>query len=85
MLYRENMPKLDLHGEDRISAIIKLEQFIKEQIYQEQYEVAIIHGIGKGILRKVVIEKLKKDKRVEKYETDVFNFGCTLVKLKIKL
>lgn len=75
------MPQLDLHGEDRIGARIKVNQFIKENCELGIEEIAIIHGVGKGILKKEVLLMLQKDKRVVRYNIDCFNEGCTLVLL----
>lgn len=74
------MPKLDLHGEDRIGAKIKVKAFLDDNYKQGNEEVAIIHGIGKGILRKEVAFMLKNDKRISEYNIDCFNGGCTLIR-----
>ena len=78
------MPQLDLHGEDRVGAKIKLNTFLKDNYELGINEVAIIHGVGKGILKKEVLLFLKDDKRVLDYNIDCFNDGCTLVLLKDK-
>lgn len=75
------MPQLDLHGEDRIGARIKLNTFIDDNCKLGNLEIAIIHGVGKGILKKEVLNMLKKDKRVVEYSLDCFNEGCTLARL----
>lgn len=75
-------PSIDLHGMDSSYAIFKVKEFI-DDCYKLKYEyLVIIHGIGKGILSKVVREYLKKDKRVLEYKLDFMNPGCTLVRLK---
>ena len=76
------MPKLDLHGEDRIGASIKIRQFLDDNYKLKEKEVAIVHGIGMGILKKETFSILKNDKRVEEYNLDCFNEGCTLVKFR---
>ena len=85
ILYRSNMPQIDLHGEDRIGAKIKVKTFIDDNYKMHNSEIAIIHGVGKGILKKEVLSILKNDKRVETYNIDMFNEGCTLAKLKNKV
>ncbi len=80
-LFHNNLPQLDLHGEDSVTAVILAKDFINDNYKIRNYELVIIHGIGKGILKKEVHKMLKNDKRVEKYATDYFNLGCTLVKL----
>lgn len=79
------MPKIDLHGEDRIGARILVRHFIEDNYKTGYDELAIIHGGGSGTLRKEVHEILKKDKRVIEYKLDNFNSGCTLVKINRKI
>ena len=75
------MPQLDLHGEDRIGASIKVNHFIDDNAKIGNEEIAIVHGIGQGILKKEVHKVLKKNKKVVEYNIDCFNDGCTLVKI----
>ncbi len=83
ILFRSNMEQLDLHGEDRIGAKIKVRSFLNDNYKLGNKEIAIVHGVGKGILKKEVLDILRHDKRVEEYNIDMFNEGCTLVKLKV--
>ena len=83
ILYRNSMPELDLHGEDTVGARIRLKQFLDEQLKLRNEEVAIVHGIGKGILKKEVLDVLKKDSRIAEFNIDIFNEGCTLARFKI--
>ena len=85
IIFRNSMPSLDLHGEDRIGARIKIKTFIDDNCKLGNEEIAIVHGIGKGILKKEVLDMLKKDKRVLEYNLDCFNEGCTLVRLDRKI
>lgn len=82
MFYRSNMPQLDLHGEDRVSARIKVKEFIEEMIILENKEFAIVHGVGQGILREETHNVLRNDKRIKEFKIDYFNMGCTLIKMK---
>ena len=84
ILFRNSMPQLDLHGEDRIGARIKVNTFLNDNYELGNKEVAIVHGVGKGILKKEVLSIVRKDKRVLEYNLDCFNEGCTLVLLKNK-
>lgn len=78
-----NVPFIDIHGYDRISATVEIKLFI-DNYYGRlgEKKLIIIHGIGSGILRKSTHEYLSKDKRVLEYKTDNFNNGQTIVKLK---
>ena len=73
---------IDLHGLDALTALIKVNEFINDNIKLKKYCIIIVHGKGSGILKKAVHEYLRKDKRVEKYEIDIYNDGATIVKLK---
>jgi len=77
-----NLPTIDLHGEDRITTKILVKQFIDDNIKLKNSKIVIIHGIGTGILKKEVHLLLQKDKRVEKYYVNFFNIGCTIVDIK---
>ena len=57
--YRESMPKLDLHGEDRVGARILVRDFLNDNYKLENYEIAIIHGIGSGLLKREVHDMLR--------------------------
>ena len=76
------MEQLNLHGEDRIGAKIKILAFLSDNYKLGNKEIAIIHGIGKEVLKKEVLNILRHDKRVEEYNIDMFNEGCTLIRLR---
>lgn len=82
MILFERAPTLDLHGMDRDYAKLLVKEFLNDNAKMKIERVVIVHGKGLGILKKAVHEVLAKDKRVERYEVDLFNDGCTLVKLK---
>ena len=79
--FTSNLPTIDLHCEDRVNAIIKVDEFIKDNLLLKKYKIVIIHGKGSGILRKEVHDYLKKDRRVDNYYLDI-NIGQTIVELK---
>jgi len=81
LLYRKNMPELDLHGETRDTARVLVKEFINDNYKLKSFEIAIVHGIGTGILKKEVHKVLKENKLVQTFGLDNFNSGCTLVKL----
>lgn len=84
-IFLERYPKIDLHGCDRDSARMMVNDFIDENIILGNDMIVIIHGIGTGIIKKEVHETLRVNKNVLEYKTDNFNPGCTIVKLKISL
>ena len=81
LLYRKNMPHLDLHGETKDGARYLIKEFLNDNYKMNKKEIAIVHGIGTGIIKKEVHRVLKESKIVEEYGLDNFNSGCTLVRL----
>lgn len=78
-----NLPSIDLHGIDRDYSKILVKDFIEDQIKLKEDKIIIIHGVGKGIVKKAVYDELKHNKYVKSYKMDNFNSGCTIVELKI--
>lgn len=77
-----NLPSIDLHGIDRDYAKILVRDFINDQLLLKEDKIIIIHGIGKGIVKRAVYEELSHNKSVRNYKLDNFNSGCTIVDLK---
>jgi DNA mismatch repair protein MutS2 len=77
-----NLPELDLHGFDRVSALIATEEFINDNIKLQNKRIIIIHGIGNGILKKEIHNYLKKNPKVLTYNLHWNNNGITIVNLK---
>lgn len=80
-IFLDHLPKIDLHGYDRDSARVMVNDFINEAYFMNYGEVVIIHGIGSGILKEVVSDTLRKNKKVKSYNIVGSNIGCTLVKI----
>lgn len=76
-----NLPTIDLHGYDKVSSIIKVDEFINDSLKLKKYKIVIIHGKGKGVLKEEIHKYLKKDKRVLRYYLDI-NIGTTIVELE---
>ena len=74
--------KLDLHGEPREIARVKINDFIKENIEMKNEIIVIVHGIGKGILKEETQNTLKQNKNVLYFKQDNYNEGQTLVQLR---
>ena len=81
MLYK-NFLKLDLHGQDRISASIYTKEFIEDNYKLGNEKIIIIHGVGAGIIRKTVHSILKKHPLIKSYKLNIYNGGETLVEIK---
>lgn len=81
-IFTKNYPTLDLHGYDRFTASVAVNDFINDNIKLKNYDIAIIHGIGTGIIKKAVHDTLKNNKLVLEYKLHNFNIGMTIVKLK---
>jgi len=81
VLYIDNYPKLDLHGIDSDTARVMINDFINEQYKLKNKYVVIVHGIGKGIIRKVTNEVLRKNRKVLEYHIVYNNTGSTIVHL----
>lgn len=79
----DKLPCIDLHGEDKISAIIKTKEFINDNIKLKNQLIIVIHGIGQGILRDEIHKYLKTNKNVINYKLDNFNRGKTIIELKL--
>jgi len=84
VIYINNLPTVDLHGFDRDTARVKVNEFIKDNISMKKDIICIIHGVGTGILKNEVHKTLKNNKYVIEYKLFFNNIGSTIVKLKIK-
>lgn len=84
VVFINQFPKLDLHGLDRESAEIYIKEFIRDNLKLKNEIIVIVHGIGKGILKKTTHQQLANNKDVIEFKTFYYNHGCTLVQLKIK-
>lgn len=82
-IFTNRLPKLDLHGETKDTAILMVSDFINDNIKMKNEYFVIIHGIGTGVLKSAVQQFLNKDKRVVEYQIDFTNIGSTIVRIKI--
>lgn len=83
MLGVDRFPTLDLHGYDRETARVAIEDFIKENQKLRQEFFVIIHGVGSGILKHTTFETLKRNRSVVEFGVHYFNSGCTIVRIQI--
>ena len=81
--FYNNLPTIDLHGETKDISKILVKDFIYDNYKLKNEYIVLIHGIGKGIVKKGIYEELKINKYVKDYKQDNFNPGVTIVKLDI--
>ena len=80
-IFIDRLPKIDLHGYDRDSARVMVNDFIDEAIMMKYSDVVIIHGIGSGIVKKAVHRTLFLRSDIISYHVVPNNIGCTVVKI----
>ena len=75
---------LDLHMFMPEDAVDVVEEYLKACLEKGIYEVRIIHGKGKGVLRRQVHAFLEKHPRVEDFRLDSgpSGWGATIASLK---
>lgn len=78
-----NLPSLDLHGYDRETARVAINDYIRDSIKEGHEFINIIHGIGEGIIRNSTNDTLNKNKNVICFKSSYFNQGSTIVQLKL--
>ena len=83
IIFIDNLPKLDLHGYDRETARVAINDFINYNYKMKNEFVTIVHGIGSGILRNTTNEVLRKNKKVIDFKSFYYNNGCTVVQINI--
>ena len=80
-IFLDRLPKVDLHGFDRDSARVKVNDFVEEAYLLGYEEILFIHGIGSGIVKEAVIDTLRKNKKVLAYHIVGSNVGCTVARI----
>ncbi len=81
-VFLDQLPKIDLHGYDRDSARVMVNDFVDEAVKMKYSKVVIIHGIGSGIVKEAVHQALFKRKDILNFHIVPYNIGCTVVELK---
>lgn len=82
-IFLKNLPSIDLHGYDMETARVATNDFIDDNLIMKNSKILIIHGKGKGLVKKSVHEVLNNRKEVIKFHTDNLNEGCTIVYLTV--
>ncbi len=83
LLFIDNLPTLDLHGFDRDTARVTINDFINDNKKLKNNFIVIIHGIGSGVLKNVTQDTLKKNKYIIEYKIYPFNIGCTVARIDL--
>jgi len=81
-IFLDMLPSIDLHGYDRDTARVAVNDFILESKILNKKEILIIHGLGTGIVKESVHQTLSQNKYVLDYKLASNNLGCTIVKIK---
>jgi DNA-nicking Smr family endonuclease len=91
MTYQEQEPvvlpidgTLDLHTFSPKDVPSLVDEYIRAAMENEIYEIKIIHGKGKGVLRRMVHSRLEKNNQVIDFGLDkgASGWGATTVRLK---
>ncbi len=83
VVFIDSLPKLDLHGYDRESARVAINDFIKDNQKMGNEVILIVHGLGSGIIRDVCVQTLSRSKAVLEFKSVYNNRGCMLVQIKL--
>ncbi len=83
VIFIDSLPKLDLHGFDRESARVAINDFIRDNKKMGNEVVLIVHGIGTGIIREACNQALSHNKDVIEFKSAYGNRGCMLVQIKL--
>ena len=83
IIFINNLPTLDLHGFDRQTAKVAIDDFINDNIKMKNRFIVIVHGIGSGILKETTQKTLAINKKVIEYKIYPFNVGCTIAKIDL--
>lgn len=83
VIFVDSIPKLDLHGYDRDSARVAVNDFIRDNKKMGNEVVNIVHGIGSGIVKEACINALSHNKDVIEFKSVYNNRGCMLVQIKL--
>ena len=83
IIFTDNLPKLDLHGFDRQTARVAIDDFINDNIKMNNEFLVIVHGIGSGVLKNITQDTLKQNINVLEYKINPFNVGSTIVNINL--
>ena len=82
IIFLDRLPKLDLHGYDRQTARVAIDDFIRDNVKMKHQFCVIVHGIGSGVILRTTQETLRDNRHILQYRIHHFNSGCTIVQLR---
>lgn len=85
IIFYDSLPKLDLHGYDAQTAIVAINDFIRDNQKMRNEVVIIVHGNGSGTLKKVTVSVLTKNKNVLEFKGVIGNTGCTIARISFDM
>jgi DNA mismatch repair protein MutS2 len=78
-------PTLNIIGQTKEEATVSIQRFLSDALINQIYELSIIHGKGKGILKDMLWETLGRDNRVEQLRFgEPFEGGLGMTKVILK-
>lgn len=83
VVFIDSLPKIDLHGFDRDSARVAINDFIRDNKKMGNEVILIVHGIGAGIVRETCINTLSHNKDIIEFKSVYNNRGCMLAQIKL--
>lgn len=84
VIFIDSLPKLDLHGYDRETARVAVNDFVRDNYVMKNEIFVIVHGVGSGTVKEATHEALRKHKKVVEFKTHYYNHGCTLVRINLE-
>lgn len=83
IIFYDSLPKLDLHGYDRETARVAINDFVNDNMKIKKEIIMIVHGVGSGVLATATDDTLRKNKNVIEFKRVFNNNGCTVALIKL--
>ena len=82
-IFTSKSPRLDLHGEIADIAEVLILEFLLDNYKEGNEFIAVIHGIGEGVLKERTKEVLTKSNFVKNFYINPVNPGETVIQLSL--
>ena len=83
IVFIDSLPTIDVHGYDRDSARVAINDFVNDNVKMKREAIAIIHGIGTGILKEETRNVLSNNSKVVDFRVWYRNQGLTVALLNL--